>query len=104
MYIDFARESESIGRGQRMELWKLGFEGKHDQFQGDGVFFILGYFKKLAETWISWRVKRKWRILGIGWEFPFEILGLAFEIAQRQIRLENNLFIKTSSPSIGVYF
>ena len=36
MYIDFARESESIGRGQRMELWKLGLEGKHDPLQGDG--------------------------------------------------------------------
>jgi len=40
MYIDFARESESIGRGQRMELWKLGFEGKHDPFQGDGGLFL----------------------------------------------------------------
>ena len=39
MYIDFGRESESIGRGQRMELWKLGFEGKHDPLQGDGGLF-----------------------------------------------------------------
>ena len=46
MYIDFARESESIGRGQRMELWKLGFEGKHDPLQGDGVFFCAGVFQK----------------------------------------------------------
>ena len=42
--------------------------------------------------------------LGIGWEFPFEILGQAFKIAQRQIIMENNLFIKTSSLSIGVHF
>ena len=42
--------------------------------------------------------------LGIGWEFPFEIMGLAFEIVQRQISLENNLIIKTSSPSIGMNF
>ena len=34
--------------------------------------------------------------LGIGWEFPFEILGLAFEIAQRQIRFANNFSIETS--------
>ena len=40
MYIDFSRESASIGRGQRMELWKLGLEGKHDPFQGDGGLFI----------------------------------------------------------------
>ena len=63
MYIDFARESESIGKGQRMELWKLGFEGKHDPLQGDKVFFALGYFKKHAENpGIPWQVKRKWRI------------------------------------------
>ena len=46
-----------------MELWKLGFESKHDPLQGDKVFFALGYFKKPAENpGISWRVKRKWRI------------------------------------------
>ena len=28
----------------------------------------------------------------------FEILGLAFEIAQRKISLENYLYIKTYSP------
>ena len=65
MYIDFARESESIGRGQRMELWKLGFEGKHDPLLGDGgSFFTLRYFKKPAEKpGISGRVQRKWRII-----------------------------------------
>ncbi len=49
MYIDFLHESESIGRGQRMELWKFGLEGKHDPFQGDGrrwTFLPLGHFKK----------------------------------------------------------
>ena len=51
MYIDFARESESIGRGQRMELWKLGFEGKHDPFQGDGGLFLRwGISKNLLKT------------------------------------------------------
>ena len=40
MYIDFSHGSASIGRGQRMELWKLGLEGKHDPFQGDGGLFI----------------------------------------------------------------
>ena len=88
------------------ELWKLGFEGKHDPSQGDwGSFFAMGYLKKLAETHGSFgELKGNGGYLGIGWEFPFEILGLAFEIAQRQISVENNFFIKTSSLSIGVHF
>ena len=40
MYIDFSHESASIGRGQRMELWKLGLECKNDPFQSDGGLFI----------------------------------------------------------------
>ncbi|MCS5545308.1 MAG: hypothetical protein NZ867_00710 [SAR324 cluster bacterium] len=106
MYIDFLHESESIGRGQRMELWKLGLEGKHDPFQGDGgLFFRWGISKnKLKTKGILGELKGNGRYFGIGWEFPFEILGLAFEIAQRQISLENNLSIVTSSPSIGIHF
>ena len=45
MYIDFAKESESIAE-DNVELWKLGFEGKHDPLQGDGVFFFVGVFQK----------------------------------------------------------
>ena len=95
-----------VRRGQRMELWKLGFESKHDSLQGDGGPFLRwGISKNLLETQGSLgELKGNGGYLGIGWEFPFEILGLAFEIAQRQIRMENNLFIKTSSPSIGVHF
>ena len=71
-----------------------------------GVFFCAGVFKKnLLKIQVSLgELKGNGGYLGIGWEFPFEILGLAFEIAQRQISMENNLFIKTSSPSIGVHF
>ena len=88
------------------ELWKLGFAGKQDRPQGDwGSFFSLGYFKNLLKTKGSLgELKGNGGYLGIGWEFPFEIMGLAFEIAQRQISLENNLIIKTSSPSIGMNF
>ena len=93
-------------RGQRMELWKLGFEGKHDSLQGDGGLFLRwSISKNLLDTQGSLsELKGNGGYLGIGWEFPFEILGLDFEIAQRQIGMENNLFIKTSSPSIGVHF
>ena len=64
-----------------------------------------GISKNLLKTQGSFgQLKGIGEYLGIGWEFPFEILGLAFEIAQRQISLEYNLSIKTSSPSIGVYF
>ena len=89
-----------------MELWKLGLEGKHDPFQGDGgLFFRWGISKnKLKTKGILGELKGNGRYLGIGWEFPFKILGLAFEIAQRQISLENNLSIVTSSPSIGIHF
>ena len=106
MYIDFARESESSGRGQRMELWKLGLEGKHDPLQGDGGLFLRwGISKNQLKTQGSLgELKGNGGYLGIGWEFPFEIMGLAFEIVQRQISLENNLIIKTSSPSIGMNF
>ena len=106
MYIDFSDESASIGRGQRMELWKLGLEGKHDPFQGDGGLFIRwGISKnKLKTKGTLGELKGNGGYLGIGWEFPFEILGLAFEIAQRQIRFANNFSIETSSPSIGVHF
>ena len=106
MYIDFSRESASIGRGQRMELWKLGLEGKHDPFQGDGGLFIRwGISKNRLKTKRTLgELKGNGGYLGIGWEFPFEILGLAFEIAQRQIRFANNFSIETSSPSIGVHF
>ena len=70
-----------------------------------GSFFSLGYFKNLLKTQGSLgELKGNGGYLGIGWEFPFEILGLAFEIAQRQISMENNLFIKTPSPSTGVHF
>lgn len=106
MYIDFSRESASIGRGQRMELWKLGLEGKHDPFQGDGGLFIRWGISKnrLKTKGTLGELKGNGGYLGIGWEFPFEILGLAFEIAQRQIRFANNFSIETSSPSIGVHF
>ena len=106
MYIDFERESPSLGRGQRMELWKLGLEGKHDPFQGDGgLFFRWGLSKNLLKTkGALGELNGKGGYLGVGWEFPFKILGLAFEIAQRQIHFENNLSIETSSPSIGVHF
>ena len=89
-----------------MELWKLGFEGKHDSLQGDGGLFLRwGISKNLLETQGSLgELKGNGGYLGIGWEFTFEILGLAFEIAQRQIRMGNNIFIKTSSQSIGEHF
>ena len=79
-----------------MELWKLGLEGKHDPFQGDGGLFLRwGISKNLLKTQRSLgELKGNEGYLGIGWEFPFEILGLAFEIAQRQINMENNFFIK----------
>ena len=95
-----------VRRGQRMELWKLRFEGKHDSLQGDGGLFLRwSISKNLLDTQGSLReLKGNGGYLGIGWEFPFEILGLDFEIAQRQFSMENNLFIKTSSPSIGVHF
>jgi hypothetical protein len=106
MFIDFSRESANIGRGQRMELWKLGLEGKHDPFQGDGGLFIRWGISKnrLKTKGTLGELKGNGGYLGIGWEFPFEILGLAFEIAQRQIRFANNFSIETSSPSIGVHF
>ena len=104
--FDFERESDSIGRGQRMELSKLGLEGKHGLFQGDGgLFFRWGLSKNLLKTkGALGELNGKGGYLGVGWEFPFKILGLAFEIAQRQIHFENNLSIETSSPSIGVHF
>ena len=89
-----------------MELLKLGFEGKHDPLQGDGGLFLCwGISKNLQKTLGSLgELKGNGGHLWIGLEIPFEILGLAFEISQKKISLENNLFIKTSSPSIGVHF
>jgi len=89
-----------------MELWKLGLEGKHDPFQGDGgLFSRCGILKnKLKTKGILSELKGNGSYFGIGWEFPFEILGLAFEIAERKINLENNLSIVTSSTSIGIHF
>ena len=66
------------------ELWKLGFEGKHDPSQGEwGSFLAMGYLKKPSENLGGslGELKGNGGYLGIGWEFPFEILGLAFEIA-----------------------
>ena len=57
------QENTEASAKDNVELWKLGFEGKHDPLQGEKVFFALGYFKIPAENpGISWRVKRKWRI------------------------------------------
>ena len=68
-------------------------------------FFPLGHLKnKLKTKGILGQLKVNGRYFGIGCEFTFGILGLAFEIAQRQISLENNLSIVTSSPSIGIHF
>ena len=80
MYIDFLHESESIGRGQRMELWKLGLEGKHDPLQGDsGLFFYWGISKnKLKTKGILGELKGNGSYFGIGCEFHFEILGFSF--------------------------
>jgi len=63
-----------VRRGQRrMELWKLGFEGKHDSLQGDGGLFLRwGISKNLLETQGSLgELKGNGGYLGIGWEFPF---------------------------------
>ena len=74
-------------------------------FREMGFFSFWGISKNLLKTQGSpGELKGNGGYLGFGWEFPFEILGLAFEIAQRKISLKNNLFIKTSSPSIGVHF
>ena len=70
-----------VRRGQRrMELWKLGFEGKHDSLQGDGGFFLRwSISKNLLDTQVSLsELKGNGGYLGMGWEFPFEILGLDF--------------------------
>ena len=76
-----------------MELWKLGFEGKLDPLQEDWCLYLRwGISKNLLKQGSLGELKGNGGFLGIGWEFPFEILGLAFEIAQRQIRMENNLF------------
>ena len=89
-----------------MQPWKLGLEGKHDPFQGDGgLFFRWGISKnKLKTKGIPGELKGNGRYFGTGWKLPFEILGLAFEIAQRQISLDNNLSIVNSIPSIGIHF
>ena len=40
-----------VRRGQRMELWKLSLEGKHDSLQGDGGLFLRwGISKNLLKT------------------------------------------------------
>ena len=67
------------------ELWKHAFEGKDDPLQIDGSLFLRwGISKNLLKTQGSLgQLKGIEGYLGIGWEFPFEILGLAFEIAQR---------------------
>ena len=90
-----------------MELWKLGLECKHDPFRSDGggLFIRWGISKNRLKTkGTLGELKGNGGYLGIGWEFPFEILGLAFEIAQRQFLFANNFSIETSSPSIGVHF
>ena len=48
MYIDFAQESESIGRAQRMELWKLGLRVSMIQLREMGVFFCAWVFQKIS--------------------------------------------------------
>ena len=87
------------------ELWKLGFEGKHDPLQVDGGLFLRwGISKNLLKTQGSLgELTGNGGYLGIGWEFPFEILGLAVESGQRQISLEVKFYIKTASQSIGVH-
>ena len=59
------QEKTKASAKDNVELWKLGFEGKHDPLLGDGgFFFALRYFKKPAEKLgISGRVQRKWRII-----------------------------------------
>ena len=59
------QEKTKASAKDNVELWKLGFEGKHDPLLGDGgSFFALRYFKKPAEKpGISGRVQRKWRII-----------------------------------------
>ena len=74
-------------------------------FKETVVFFRWVISKnKLKTKEILGELKGNGGYFGIGWEFPVEILGLALEIAQRQISLENNLSIAISSPSIGIHF
>ena len=48
-----------------------------------GLFLRWGISKNLLKTQRSLgELKGNGGYLGIGWEFPFEILGLAFDIAQ----------------------
>lgn len=104
--IDFEKSSEALGRGQNMELWERGVEGKHYLVHGEGgLYFRWGVSRNQLQTGGSLgELTGTGGYLGIGWELPFEILGLALEIGHRQTRLEDRVFMDIRSPSIGVHF
>jgi len=106
MYIDFDKKSETLGRAERMELWKYGVEGKHYAAQEKGGAFLRWGLSRnqLKTEGTLGTLTGNGAYLGVGWEFPFDILGLAFELAQRQVDLEDTIFINSFSPSIGVHF
>ncbi|MBF0352174.1 MAG: hypothetical protein HQM11_14165 [SAR324 cluster bacterium] len=90
---------------EKMELWKQGVEVKYYAIpKAGGIFFRLGVSSNTLKTKGSWgELQGMGAYAGIGWEFQFSKIGLAFEQAKRQVNLENSIEIVTTSPSIGVH-
>jgi len=88
------------------ELWSLGIEGKHYFVPKSGGFFARwGLSSESLKTYDAFEaVKGTGTYLGLGYEIQFSRIGLAFEAAKRQIKLDRDLTIDLQSPSIGVHF
>jgi len=94
------------GIDRKLELWKAGLEGKHYWSDHEGGLFGRwgGSYNRLINRGLLGNLEGYGAYLGLGWEFQFENIGLAFEAAQREVFLEEQIRISSYSPSIGVHF
>lgn len=106
MFIDNQIDPKITGIKSNMELVKVGIEWKNYLYKNEGgIFTRLGISNNSLRTQGSLgELKGNGFYLGLGWEFKFSQIGLAFEAAGRKIFMENDLEITTYSPSIGVHF
>lgn len=104
-FINNSKTSDIPKIGNNMELVSWAFEGKHFLTDEGGAFFRWGFSNNVLRTKGEYgNLKGHGNYLGLGWEFQLSEVGLAFEAAQKRIKLSNNIDLDIYSPSIGVHF
>lgn len=93
--------------GEKITQQNIGFEIKNFFTKSVEHLFSrlgLGYTRLETTRGDTKNFFGNYAYLGLGYEIPYDQFGLALEMAYRYADYNDNLYIKTISPSIGFHF